>query len=116
MGGPYLVAQWPGQPLFLDGRFLYDQADNELSQNGGAADHFDSERLLVQVKLFGVMTYGETQLIHSFRASYYSDTQESFVDNLGNAIGSQTAESGQFELGMGFETPAPFTIGTGVLS
>ncbi|MEP2717878.1 Ig-like domain-containing protein [Pseudophaeobacter sp.] len=113
--GPYFVTKFPTQDLFVEGRLLYGQSNNDISPYGTYRDQFDSERWLAMVKLSGQVVRGETTLIPSLAASYTTDKQEAYRDSLGNLIPSQKLEQGRIELGLDFETPAPFYHGSGEL-
>jgi hypothetical protein len=116
LAGPYIVARVPEQELYIDGRLLYGQTSNEISPFGTYTDSFSTDRLLATLRVSGVLTYGETRLFPSLQASYATDEQHAYTDSLSNEIPDQKLELGQFELGMGFETPAPFYQGSGDLT
>ena len=115
LAGPYFVARVPDQELYFEGRFLYGESSNDISPFGTYTDSFDSERLLAQLKVTGVLEHGVTRLFPSLAASYTSDDQKAYTDSLGNFIPKQGIELGQIELGMAFETPAPFYDGRGAM-
>jgi hypothetical protein len=115
LAGPYFVARVPDQELYFEGRVLYGESSNDIRPFGTYTDNFDSERLLAQLKVSGVLEYGVTKLFPSLAASYTSDDQQAYTDSLGIIIPKQGIELGQVELGMAFETPAPFYDGSGAM-
>ena len=112
LAGPYFVSRVDGKNLYLEGKLLYGQSSNDIT-SGTTTGSFDSKRLLAQVRLSGDMQYGVTRLIPSIQASYTSDKQEAYTDSTATLIAGQTVELGQLEIGVDFETPAPFYTGAG---
>jgi hypothetical protein len=51
------------------------------------------------------MQHGDVTLFPTISATYTSDTQEAYIDGLGNLIGKQTLEIGQVALALDFEAP-----------
>ena len=98
--GPYVAGQLQDQPLFFEGRLLWGRTSNEIEQFGLPADRFDSERLLAQIKLQGEMTLGATKVLPFVDGSYVSDSQDAYLDGLGNAIAAQRVEQSQVALGL----------------
>lgn len=112
--GPYFVSRLDGKNLYLEGKLLYGQSDNDIT-SGATTGSFDSERYLAQLRLSGDMYRGKTRLIPSIAASYASDRQEAYIDSTSTLIASQRVELGQLEIGVDFEVPAPFFEGPGAM-
>ena len=105
--GPYFVSRLDGKNLYLEGKLLYGQSDNDIT-SGTTTGSFDSERYLAQFRLSGDMRNGKTRFIPSIAASYASDRQESYTDSTATLVASQRVELGQLRVGVNFETPVPF--------
>ena len=63
MAGPYVVAQLPGEALFLEGRLLYGETSNSISPFGTYKDDFDTTRVLAQLRLAGELMQGDTRVV-----------------------------------------------------
>jgi len=113
MVGPYFVAQVPDQPLFLEGRLLYGQTDNEISPLGTYTDSFNTERWLAQLRATGEYQYQATTLMPLLDFTYTDDTQKAYTDSLGNVIPGQTVSLMQISVGVDFSTP--ISVDTGAL-
>lgn len=113
MVGPYFVAQVPDQPLFLEGRLLYGQTDNDISPLGTYTDSFETERWLAQLRATGEYQYQSTTLMPLFDLTYTDDTQQAYTDSMGNVIPGQTVSLMQVSAGMDFSTP--ISVATGAL-
>jgi hypothetical protein len=116
LAGPYFVARVPKHELYFEGRLLYGQSTNNITPFGTYTDSFDTERILALIKVSGALNYGDTRLIPSLQASYTSDNQKSYIDSLANVIPEQKIELAQINLGIKFETPAPFYHGDGTMT
>jgi hypothetical protein len=103
--GPYLSGRTKDQALYYNAYVLYGQSSNDISPFGTFTDNFDTERLLVHGDLSGEMQHGDVTLFPTISATYTSDTQEAYIDGLGNLIGKQTLEIGQVALALDFEAP-----------
>ena len=103
--GPYLSGRTKDQALYYNAYVLYGQSSNDISPFGTFTDNFDTERLLVHGDLSGEMQHGAVTLFPTLSATYTSDTQEAYIDGLGNLIGKQTLEIGQVALALDFEAP-----------
>ncbi|WP_176439079.1 beta strand repeat-containing protein [Puniceibacterium sediminis] len=108
MAGPYLVTKVPDQDVYLEGRLLYGRSSNEISPFGTYTDDMETERLLAMLKVSGELQYDVTTLIPSLQVSYVTDEQEAYTDSVGNEIPSQGLALSELEIGIDFETPAPF--------
>ena len=111
MVGPYFVAKLPEQPLFLEGRLLYGQTDNEISPLGTYTDSFETERWLAQLRTTGEYKLQATTLMPLLDFTYTDDTQKAYIDSLGNTIPGQTVSLIQITAGMDFSTPIPVSTG-----
>lgn len=103
--GPYLSGRTKDQALYYNAYVLYGQSSNDISPFGTFTDNFDTERLLVHGDISGEMQHGDVTLFPTISATYTSDTQEAYIDGLGNLIGKQTLEIGQVALALDFEAP-----------
>ena len=111
MVGPYFVAKLPEQPLFLEGRLLYGQTDNEISPLGTYTDSFETERWLAQLRATGEYKLQATTLMPLLDFTYTDDTQKAYTDSLGNTIPGQTVSLMQLTAGVDFSTPIPVSTG-----
>lgn len=109
MVGPYFAAQLRDQPIYFEGRLLYGQSDNEitLTPNFGPSftDNFQTERMLAQLRVMGEYKLQNTTLMPLFDFTYTDDTQDSYVDSLGNTIDAQTVALTQLTAGLDFSRP-----------
>jgi hypothetical protein len=105
MVGPYFVAQVPDQPLFLEGRLLYGQTENDISPLGTYTDSFSTERMLAQLRATGEYQYQATTLMPLFDLTYTDDEAQTYTDSLGNVIAGQKVSIMQVSAGMDFSTP-----------
>jgi len=105
MVGPYFVAQVPDQPLFLEGRLLYGQTENDISPLGTYTDSFDTERMLAQLRATGEYQYQATTLMPLLDLTYTDDEAQTYTDSLGNVIPGQKVSIMQISAGMDFSTP-----------
>ena len=112
MVGPYFVAQIPDQPLYLEGRLLYGQTENEISPLDTYIDSFQTERWLAQLRTTGEYKYQNTTLMPLLDFSYSEDTQKAYTDSLGNPIGNQKVSLLQFTTGVDFSTPISTPVGS----
>lgn len=112
MVGPYFVAQVPDQPLFLEGRLLYGQTDNDISPLDTYTDSFETERWLAQLRTTGEYQYNATTLMPLFDLTYTEDAQKAYTDSLGNTIPGQKVSLMQVSAGMDFSTPLPVARGS----
>jgi len=111
MIGPYFVAKSATQPLYFEGRLLYGETNNSISPFGTYEDSFDTTRMLAQVKIAGELTFGSTTLTPFLDASYTTDDQHSYLDNLGNLVPEQGIAIGQIEIGTDFSHMLPVDSG-----
>ncbi|WP_424832783.1 Ig-like domain-containing protein [Ruegeria sp.] len=114
--GPYVVAKLPSHPVFLEGRVLYGQADNDISPFGTYEDSFDSERWLIQSRVTGEMKRGDLTLMPLLDVSYTSDDQDAYTDSLGNSISQQDFSLTTARLGMDFSHPIAVARGDMLLT
>lgn len=112
MVGPYFAAKHGTQPLFLEGRLLYGQTENEITPLGSYTDSFETKRWLGQLRATGQYEYQNTTLMPLLDFIYTDDSQQAYTDTLGNTIASQTVGLMRFSAGMDFKTPLPVQAGT----
>ncbi len=103
--GPYFASQISEHPLFLDGRLLYGQTDNEFTPDGDATDSFDGERLLATLNLQGRVEMEHFTMFPSISASHVRDTQDAYTDSNSVDIDSQSIEQTEVALGVDFDKP-----------
>lgn len=112
MVGPYFVARIPEQPLFLEGRLLYGQTENDITPLGTFTDSFDTERFLAQLRATGEYNVQAFTLMPLLDVTYTDDTQKTYVDSLGNTIPGQTVSLTQVTAGMNFTRDLEATSGS----
>ena len=103
--GPYFVAKLPNQPLFIEGRLLTGQTENQVSVVGAATETFDTQRTFASIKVAGQLNYGELVLTPSLTATHLRDAQDAFVDTLGNTVAAQGIEVTSVAAGINFAQP-----------
>lgn len=114
--GPYVVAKLPNHSVFLEGRVLYGQADNNISPFGTYEDSFDSDRWLVQSRVTGEIKRGALTLMPLLDVSYASDDQKAYTDSLGNLIPQQDFSLTTARLGVDFSHPLQVSRGEMMLT
>lgn len=98
MVGPYIAAKAPHLNLFFDARAAWGRSDNDLTMPTSTGS-FETDRWLVNAKLSGLMQHGGWAIRPAVSVSYMEETQESFVDSLGNSISEQTFSLGEVRYG-----------------
>ncbi|PWW01453.1 hypothetical protein DFR52_102115 [Hoeflea marina] len=98
MAGPYAVVRL-NRNLYFDARATYGRSSNQVNALGLFTDDFDTSRFLLQAGLTGDFRVGSVTVNPFARVTYFSEDQESYVDSLGNSIGSQTFDLGRLEFG-----------------
>ncbi|MBB5724078.1 hypothetical protein FHS72_003729 [Loktanella ponticola] len=114
--GPYIVAKLPQQPLYVEGRYLVGQTDNDTSVDGASDQTFETERSLASIKVAGQMEYGNLTLTPSLSATRLEDTQKAFTDNAGRDVAGQSVVVEDIALGLDFSQVFVTDVGTLVLS
>jgi hypothetical protein len=109
--GPYFVAKLPNQPLFIEGRLLTGQTDNEVSVGGAATETFDTQRTFASIKVAGQLHYGELVLTPSLTATHLRDEQDAFVNTQGNTVAAQGIEVNSVAAGLNFAQPVSLSNG-----
>lgn len=105
--GPYFASQISDHPLFLDGRVLYGETDNEFTPDGGPKDSFDGDRWLAMVNLKGRVETEHFTMFPLVTVSHVRDTQDAYTSRSGGRVSSQTIEQTEVALGLDFEKPIP---------
>lgn len=103
--GPYFATQVSDQPLFLDGRILYGETDNDITPAGNPTDNFDGERWLVSLNLEGRVNMEGYTLFPRFEISHVRDKQNAYTDSGSNLIAAQEVELTEANIGLNFERP-----------
>jgi hypothetical protein len=112
--GPYFVAKLPNQPLFIEGRLLTGQTENEVSVVGvgsTATETFDTQRTLASIKVAGQLNYGELVLTPSLTATHLRDEQDAFTNTQGNTVAAQGIEVNSVAAGLNFAQPVSLSNG-----
>lgn len=112
MVGPYFVAKTPDKPLYLEGRLLYGQSDNDITPLGTYTDSFETDRWLAQLRATGEYKLQNTTLMPLLDVTYTEDNQRAYTDSLGNTIPGQTVDLMQVRAGLDFSTPIPVRLGS----
>jgi hypothetical protein len=103
--GPYFVAKLPNQPLFVEGRLLTGQTENQVSVvgvGGTATETFDTQRTFASIKVAGQLNYGELALTPSLTATHLRDEQDAFENTQGNTVAAQGIEVNSVAAGLNF--------------
>jgi hypothetical protein len=103
--GPYFVAKLPNQPLFIEGRLLTGQTENQVSVvgvDGTATETFDTRRTFASIKVAGQLNYGELVLTPSLTATHLRDAQDAFANTQGNIVAAQGIEVSSVAAGLNF--------------
>lgn len=114
LAGPYFVAKLPNQPLFIEGRLLTGQTENQVSVvgvGGTATETFDTQRTLASIKVAGQLNYGELVLTPSLTATHLRDAQDTFVNTQGNIVAAQGIEVNSVATGLNFAQPVSLSNG-----
>jgi hypothetical protein len=109
--GPYFVAKLPNQPLFIEGRLLTGQTDNEVSVEGAATETFYTQRTLASIKVAGQLNYGELVLTPSLMATHLRDEQDAFENTQGNIVAAQGIEVNSVAASLNFAQPVSLSNG-----
>jgi hypothetical protein len=112
--GPYFVAKLPNQPLFIEGRLLTGQTENQVSVvgvGGTATETFDTQRTFASIKVAGQLDYGELVLTPSLTATHLRDEQDAFVNTQGNIVAAQGIEVNSVAAGLNFAQPVSLSNG-----
>ncbi|MEL7116760.1 MAG: autotransporter outer membrane beta-barrel domain-containing protein, partial [Pseudomonadota bacterium] len=101
MVGPYITARLAPN-LYFDGRIAGGTSNNSVSPFNTYTDQFDTTRFLAMASLSGDIERGNWTITPNASLSYFSETQDSYVDSTGATIPSQTVELGQLKIGPTF--------------
>ena len=111
MVGPYFAAKHGSHPVYFEGRLLYGETSNQISPLGTYSDSFDTVRWLAQLRATGEFDYRNTTLMPLLDFTYTEDTQQAYVDGLGNTIPEQTVGLTQISAGLDFSMPLATSSG-----
>ena len=114
--GPYIVAKLPQQPLYVEGRYLVGQTDNDTSVDGASDQTFETERSLASIKVAGQLEFGDLTLTPSLSATRLEDKQKAFTDNADRDVAEQSVIVEDVALGLDFSQVFVMDAGTLVLS
>lgn len=101
--GPYVAAEF-GQ-IYVDGRLLWGQTENEISPLGTYTDTFQTERWLASFNLSGEVQAGGWTLLPGLGYAYTEDRQAAYVDALSNPVPAQTVRLGELTAALDWELP-----------
>ncbi|MDB2577686.1 Ig-like domain-containing protein [Tateyamaria sp.] len=100
--GPYIIAKFPEQPLYFEGRYLFGETDNSVSIDGGPPQNFKTDLSLLSFKIAGKLHYGDFTLTPSLTATHLEDKQDAFIDNYGRSVAEQGISMTDVALGLDF--------------
>jgi outer membrane autotransporter protein len=100
--GPYIIAKFPEQPLYFEGRYLFGKTDNSVSIDGGPPQNFKTDLSLLSFKIAGKLHYGDFTLTPSLTATHLEDKQDAFIDNYGRSVAEQGISMTDVALGLDF--------------
>ena len=100
--GPYIIAKFPEQPLYFEGRYLFGKTDNSVSIDGGPPQNFKTDLSLLSFKIAGKLHYGDFTLTPSLTAMHLEDKQDAFIDNYGRSVAEQGISMTDVALGLDF--------------
>jgi hypothetical protein len=112
--GPYFVAKLPNHPLFIEGRLLTGQTENQVSVvgvGGPATETFDTQRTLASIKVAGQLNYGELVLTPSLTATHLRNEQDAFTNTQDNIVAAQGIEVNSVAAGLNFAQPVSLSNG-----
>ncbi|MGD2117958.1 MAG: autotransporter outer membrane beta-barrel domain-containing protein [Chromatiales bacterium] len=98
MVGPYLVSRL-AENLIADVRGAYGQSDNKISPIGTFSDSYDTQRWLLEANLTGQWEDGNWEVLPAIGLQYQEETQEAYIDTVGQRIGGQTVSLGSLSFG-----------------
>ncbi len=98
MFGPYVTARLAPN-LYFDARIAGGRSNNEVSPFNTYTDSFSTTRWLAKASLTGEFEKGNWTIRPNATLSYFTETQDSYVDSVGATIPSQTIELGQLQIG-----------------
>ncbi len=98
MAGPYVAGRF-GSSSFFQMRGAYGQSSNDISPFGTYEDTFETTRWLVSGKFKQRFTFGSWRLTPSAGLIYFNDEQQSYTDDNGLLIPSQTVALGRITFG-----------------
>jgi outer membrane autotransporter protein len=102
MIGPYLATKLPEQELFFDASAAWGRSSNTVTPFATYADAFSTERWTAGAKFTGLITSNGFTIQPSVGASYFEETQHSYIDNNGLVIGQQKFSQGEVRAGAMF--------------
>lgn len=98
MVGPYIVGRL-GDNLIYEGRGLWGRSDNNVNPLGTYTDNFQTERWMVKGAVTGDFSAGPWKFAPAVSAYYFEETQELYIDTLGNTIEEQMIDLGRLAFG-----------------
>jgi outer membrane autotransporter protein len=98
MAGPYAAARL-SKHLFLDGRLMWGQSDNQVTPLMTYTDTFKTDRWLAAARLTGRWTSGNWSFSPSAEIIHFEDKSREYVDSNGFTISSQQVKIGRVIFG-----------------
>lgn len=96
--GPYIATRLHDNLIF-DASLQAGGSVNQINPLGTFTDTFTTSRLLAMAKLTGDFNFGDFTFAPILAGSYYGETQQSYVDGLGNVIPEQTIGEASLNFG-----------------
>ena len=98
MVGPYIGMRLT-KNIFLDARYAWGKATNQVDPLGAYVDTFETARQLATARLAGDWTKGVWRFRPSAELSYFSETQKSYVNQIGIEIPETKLSLGRVTFG-----------------
>ena len=102
MVGPYVAGRFGDQNLFYQAMLTWGKSKNDISPDGTYTDQFDTTRMMASAKLQGSFAMGEVTVSPALALSYFTETQEAYVDSNSVAIPETTISFGELSFGPTF--------------
>lgn len=110
MAGPYISMKLSPN-VFFDARGAWGQSDNDISPFGTYTDSFETDRWLAKANLTGNWNIDRLRVSPSVGVIYVEESQDTYVDSIGNTIFGQSAHIGRLTFGPEFGYPIPMSNG-----
>ena len=119
LAGPYFAAGYDAHPIYVEGRLLYGQSDNDFWLSdpnlGKRSGSFNTRRLFAQLRMEGEISLSDEdygpRLIPYADARWLKEHAKGFTDSLDKRVPGQKVGIGQLEFGSNVEIPIATTRG-----
>ena len=119
LAGPYFAAGYDAHPIYIEGRLLYGQSDNDFWLNdpnlGKRSGSFNTRRLFAQLRMEGEIALSDEdygpRLIPYADARWLKEHAKGFTDSLDKRVPGQKVGIGHLEFGSNVEIPIATTRG-----